>query len=207
LSTLPVRHPRIAWRDSSRATDSRTVRMALVPPNTVLVHQAYTLFWREGGPREEAYALGVMSSLPFDWYARQLVESHVTVEFINSAPIPVPNPDNPLRRLVEVTGGRLAAVDDRFGRWADQVGVPVASVAEGEKASLVAELDAAVGLLYGLSNEDMTMIFEGFHAGWDYWARLQAVLTHMTRLRATGNDVGSLAVGSRRATSSNHSTR
>ena len=56
-ATLPARHPRIAWRDSSRATDSRTVRVALVPPDVVLVHQAYTLFWREGGPREEAYAL------------------------------------------------------------------------------------------------------------------------------------------------------
>jgi hypothetical protein len=180
---LPARAPRIAWRDSSRATDSRTVRAALVPPSVVLVHQAYYLFWREGGKHDEAYVLGVVSSMPFDWYARQLVESHVTVEFMDSAPIPRPEQDHPLRgRVIEISG-RLAAVDDRYAEWADAVGVPVGGVNNAvEKDDLLAELDAAVAVLYGLGEDDVRVIFETFHEGWDYEPRLRTVLGHFRRL-------------------------
>ncbi len=180
--TLPARHPRIAWRDSSRATDSRTVRAALIPPDTILVHQAYTLFWRQGGPQEEAYALGVMCSIPFDWFARQLVESHVTVELINSSPIPDRVRDDPVRRRVEEIAGRLAAVDRRYQSWAKAVGVPVGSVKAAEKDDLVAELDAAVALLYGLDESDLRHVFETFHVGWRYEGRLDAALGHFRRL-------------------------
>src|SRR5207344_2095327 len=103
--TLPALHPRIAWRDVARATDTRTVIAAFVPPSTILVHQAYYLFWRDGSPATQAYTLGVLSALPFDWYARQMVESHVTVEFMRSAPVPRVPEVNPLRRrVVEITG-------------------------------------------------------------------------------------------------------
>jgi hypothetical protein len=182
-TSLPAQKPRIAWRDSSRATDSRTVRVALVPPDVVLVHQAYYLFWRDGVLPDEAYVLGVLSSIPFDWYARQLVESHVTVEFMDSAPVPRPVRDDPLRRRVEEIAGRLAAVDDRYAVWADAVGVPVGGVRDpNEKADLVAELDAAVALLYGLDEQDVGVVFETFHEGWDYESRLRAVLEHFRRL-------------------------
>lgn len=158
------------------------MRVALVPPYTVLVHQAYTLFWRDGGPREEAYALGVLVSIPFDWYARQLVESHVTVEFVNAAPVPTRDPDDPLRRRVEVVAGRLAAADGRFLPWAQAVGVEVGSLASSESEHLVAELDALVALLYGLDEADVVRIFETFHVGWDYQPRLASVLDHFRRL-------------------------
>jgi hypothetical protein len=182
-NTLPARHARIAWRDSSRATDSRTVRAALIPPDVVLVHQAYTLFWRDGGPREEAFAIGLLSSIPFDWFARQLVESHVTVEFMNSAPVPGWEPDDLLRRRAEELAGRLAAVDERYQHWADAVGVPIGSITDqDEKEDAVAELDAAVGHLYGLSESDVVTIFETFHEGWDYHSRLDAVLAHHRRM-------------------------
>lgn len=181
-STLPARNPRIAWRDSSRAADSRTARAALVPPDTILVHQAYTIFWRDGTPRDEAYLLGVICSIPFDWYARQLVESHVTVEFMNSSPIPVAGDGSDLRRRVEVIAGRLAAVDERYGRWADAVGVGIGGVDVSERPSLLAELDALVAHLYGLSQDDLKVIFETFHIGWDYSGRVADVLDHYREL-------------------------
>lgn len=177
-ATLPAAHPRIAWRDSSRATDSRTVRVALIPPNTVLVHQAYTLFFRSGGPRAEAFVLGVLSSIPFDWFARQLVESHVTVEFINSAPVPSPSVNPRVSAEVTRIAGHLAAIDDRFEGWAAEVGVEVQSVAPEQRDDLVARLDAAVAHLYGLSKADLTFVFETFHPGWDFAPRLATVLDH-----------------------------
>lgn len=151
-----------------------------------MVHQAYYLFWRDGAPSTQAYVLGILSSLPFDWYARQLVETHVTVEFMRSSPIPRPVPDAPLRMRVTEIAGRLAAIDSRYADWAAKVGVPVGSVTTQEdKDDLVVELDAVVSLLYGLSRADVQHIFATFHRGWDYQPRLAAVLAHFDRWAAS----------------------
>jgi hypothetical protein len=158
-ATLPCQRPRIAWRDVARATDTRTVIAALVPPRRILVHQAYYLFWRDGGPVEEAYALGVLCSVPFNWYARRMVESHVTVEFMLAAPIPRPSQEDPLRQRVTEIAGRLTAVDDRYVDWADAVGVPVGSAIDSAaRDDLIAELDAVVALAYGLDRDDVQRI-------------------------------------------------
>jgi hypothetical protein len=182
-ATLPAQHPRIAWRDSSRARDSRTVRAALVPPNTILVHQAYTIFFRRGDACDEAWLLGVLCSMPFDWFARQFVESHVTVEFLTSTPVPARDRDSGLQRRVQQIAGRLAAVDERYRAWAEAVGVPVASVSDDERLDLLAELDSAVALLYGLTQSDVRLIYDTFHEGADYSQRRDAVMAHMRSLR------------------------
>ncbi len=76
----------------------------------------------------------------------------------------------------------LAAVDDRYEDWARAVGVPVGSVSEEDKPDLLAELDAAIALLYELDESDVRHIFQTFHAGWDYHDRLGRVLVHFDRL-------------------------
>ena len=72
--TLPCLHPRITFREVTRATDSRTVICALLPAERALIHKAPYLFRRKGTEADEAYLLGVMSSIPLDWYARRYVE-------------------------------------------------------------------------------------------------------------------------------------
>ncbi|MCY3698155.1 MAG: hypothetical protein OXH46_00775 [Gemmatimonadetes bacterium] len=67
--TLPCLNPRIAFRRISRATDSRTVRASLVPPNTCLTDVAPYFLWPRGDEKDEAYLLGVISSISLDWYA------------------------------------------------------------------------------------------------------------------------------------------
>ncbi|MEU3281447.1 Eco57I restriction-modification methylase domain-containing protein [Streptomyces antibioticus] len=182
VNTLPCMAPRIAWRDVARATDSRTLVAALVPPETILVHLAYYLFWREGGPRQQAYALGVLSAMPFDWFARQMVEQHVTIEFMRAAPIPPFQDGAPLCDRVVHIAGRLAAVDERYAGWAVEAGVPVGSITDGsERDDLVAELDAVTAHLYGLRKNDLEQIFRTFHRGWNYQERLSAALTHFDR--------------------------
>ena len=49
---------------------------------------------------------------------------------------------------------------------------------EATKNGLIAELDAVVAHLYGLSRADVEHIFATFHRGWDYRPRLTAVLEH-----------------------------
>lgn len=182
--TLPCRYARVAFRDVARATDTRTVIAALVPPEIVMTNKAPYLLWPEGDERDEAYLLGVLCSIPLDWYARRIVEISVNFHIFNGFPIPRPGRDDPLRLEVEAIAGRLAAVDARYDAWAKAVGVPVTSVDDDEKPDLVARLDAAVALLYGLDAGDVRHIFETFHAGWDYHARLEAVLYHYRDLSA-----------------------
>jgi hypothetical protein len=181
--TLPCRYPRVAFRDVARATDSRTVIAALVPGSIVITNQAPYLLWQEGDERDQAYLLGVLCSIPLDWYARRVVETHVNFHIFNGFPIPRANRNDPLRRRAEQIAGRLAAVDDRYVYWAESVGVPVGSVGSSEeKDDLIFELDAAVGHLYGLSEGDVVTIFETFHEGWDHRPRLEAVLEHYRRM-------------------------
>ena len=46
--TLPCFRPRVAFRDVSRATDSRTVRVALLPSKVFIANQAPYLLWPRG---------------------------------------------------------------------------------------------------------------------------------------------------------------
>jgi hypothetical protein len=182
-TSLPCLHPRVAFREIARATDTRTVIAALVPPNVVLTHKAPYLLFPSGEKRDEAFLLGLLCSIPLDWYARCLVENGVSFFLFSSFPNPDPGRAHPLRRRVEEIAGRLASVDERYAEWAAAVGVPVGSVTtEEEKQELVAELDACVALLYGLDERQLGHVFETFHPTWDYEPRLERVLAHFHRL-------------------------
>jgi hypothetical protein len=180
---LPMHHARIAFRDVCRSNDSRTAIVCLLPPEIVLVHKAPFLVRRKGDERDEAYLLGVMSSVPFDWYARRLVELAMTFEVLTPMPVPRPQASDERRTRVIEVAGRLASRDERFSIWADAVGVPVNSVdTPDEQAALEAELDALVAHLYGLSRDQLGHVFATFHRGWDYAPRLGSVLGYFDAL-------------------------
>ena len=181
-ATLPCLHPRIAIRKVTRATDTRTVRTALVPGNRVLTDAAQYLAWSKGDEIDEAYLLGVLSSIPLDWYARRFVEVNLNFHILNALPIPRPNRNDLLGMEVVEISGRLAAVDERFSEWAEEVGVTVGSVRASERDDLIARLDAAVALLYRLDEDDLNVIYSTFHEGWNYEPRLSAVLQHHREL-------------------------
>jgi len=77
-------------------------------------------------------------------------------------------------------------VDEGFANWAKAVGVKCGPLQEAEKRDLIAELDAVVGHLYGLTEQQLVHIFETFHEGWDYEPRLNAVLRHFRAHGQTG---------------------
>ncbi len=175
---LPCKFPRIAFRDVTRATDSRTVRAALVPPNILLIHLAPSLLFPRGDESDVAYLIGILSSLSLDWYARRFVETHLTYAVINPFPIPRPEPKDSLRKRVIALAGRLASPDDRFADWATKVSVACGPLPEDQRADYIHELDAVVAHLYGLNESQLRHIFESFHEGWDFTARLTATLKH-----------------------------
>ena len=181
-TTLPIEKPRIAFRNITRSTDSRTVITSLVPPSVGIANHAPYLFTNEDIPTE-AFLLGIMSSIPFDWVARRIVEINLNFFIFNSLPIPLPPSNSPHKAELQTLAARLAAVDDRYADWAKQAGVTVGSVkSEDEKQDIIHRIDALVAHLYGLDETDLQTIFETFHKGWDYKPRLNAVLEHFRKL-------------------------
>ena len=181
-ATLPCFVPRIAFRDVTNRTNQRTLIACLLPPRVFIGNQAPYLLWPRGDELDEAFLLGVLSSIPLDWYARRFVETHVNYFVFN--PFPVPRPDRTDRnwqRVVQLAG-RLACPDDRFAEWAEKVGVECGPLGADEKNDMIHRLDAVVAHLYGLDEHQLVHIFETFHEGWDYGNRLDAVLHHYRSL-------------------------
>ncbi|MER3389268.1 MAG: hypothetical protein RJQ01_04470 [Microcella sp.] len=177
--SLPLDRARIAFRDVTNQTNSRTTLACLIPPGSAVVHNAPFLVNRRGDEKAEAFLLGVMSSIPFDWGARRWVELHLTFEVLAALPVPRYMPGTAIADRIVQIAGRLAAVDERYTDWATEVGVTTGSVTDPvEKQALIAELDALVALSYDLTREQIEHVFATFHRGWNYDDRLAAVLEH-----------------------------
>ena len=176
---LPMDRPRIVFRKIARATDSRTSIACLIPPGNSITEAGQIVVTVHGGAKQEAFLLGVLSSIPFDWAARRWVEMNFNFYVMNPLPVPLYTESSVhCARVMEIAGS-LAASDDRYAIWAAEVGVPMGSVnSQVHKDELIAELDALVSLLYGLSEDQVEHVFATFHRGWKYEPRLEAVMQH-----------------------------
>jgi len=176
----PIHFPRIAFRDVTNRTNTRTLVTALIPPGVVTVQTAPWVLWLdpEHPIAEEAYLVGIMSSLPLDWWCRRFIEQHADQEAFNCLRIPDPRTLPKLSGRAIALAGRLASVDRRFCRWAEAIGVPDGPLDAAEKNALISELDAIVAHLYGLTERQLYTIFETFHEGWDFEDRLRETLKH-----------------------------
>lgn len=177
-SNLPCRFPRLAFRDVTNSIDTITMRVSLIPARVFVTHAAPYFLWPKGDECDVTFLLGVMSSIPLDWYARRFVGLHASFYIINPFPIPRPPRDNAGWARVVKLAGRLACPDGRFEEWARAVGVGHGPLDPEEKEDIIAELDAIVAHLYGLSDEQLVHIFGTFHETWNYEARLDAVLRY-----------------------------
>ncbi len=159
-------------------TNQRTVIACLVPPEVFITNKGPYFLWPRGDEKDEAYLLGVLCSIPLEWYARRFVEINVNFFIINPFPIPRPARDDPLWQRTVLLAGRLACPDERFAEWAEAVGVIHGPLAADEKEDMIHELDAVAAHLYGLGERQLIHIFETFHEGWDFGSRLEGVLHH-----------------------------
>ena len=137
------------------------------------------LLWPRGDEKDQAYLVG-RSLLRSRSIGMPGGSSKVNVNFFIFNPFPIPRPsrDDPRWQRVVALAGRLAAPDHRFAAWAKAVGVEHGKLPEDEKQDMIAELDALAARLYGLTERQLTHVFETFHEGWDYETRLRAVLKH-----------------------------
>lgn len=151
---------RVAFRDVSRATDSRTVRACLIPAGVLLTNKAPYLAFAGGGPLEQAACLGLMNSLAFDWQARRFIETNVNFFLLELLSLP-DLADEDLEAIVNAAA-RLSAVDDRFGDFAAATGVTCGELDEAEQERRRVEIDARVAHAWNLAVPDLELIFRDF---------------------------------------------
>jgi len=151
---------RVAFRDVSRATDSRTVRACLVPPAVLLTNKAPYLSFAVGDDRARAACLGIMNSLPFDWQARRYVE--INLNFFILEGLVVPDLDDADVAAVAASAARLSCADERFAELAENVGVETGPLGDGERERLRVEIDARVARAWSLTAEDLDVLLADF---------------------------------------------
>lgn len=152
---------RVAFRDVSRATDSRTVRAALVPPDVFLTNTAPYLAFVDGDDGARAGCLGVLNSLPFDWQARRYVETHMNYFVLEL--LAVPRFDDESWDALVRASARLSCGDPRFAEFASNTGVAVASLTGTERLKEEVEVDAQACRAWGLTPADLPTLYADFN--------------------------------------------
>lgn len=159
-STHPIHQYRIAFRDVTRSSDSRTVRACLIPPRTPLTDTAPYIIFFGWATNYKLGVLAVLNSIAFDWLARRYAESHLKYFILNSLTFPPPE-DTPWERIGSLAA-RLSCVDDRFAEFAAEAGVECGPLTDAERDDMRAEIDALVARAYGLTADELRFIFTDF---------------------------------------------
>ena len=163
-ATHPIHYCRIAFRDVTNRTNSRTVIARLVPPRTPLADTApYLISCVEKAPPPAipfASTLAVFNSLFFDWLSRRYIELHLKYFILNSLTFP-PLGDADWPRISRLAA-ELSCVDERFAKFADEAGVDWGLLPEYQRMDKRAEIDALVAHAYGLTADELRFIFTDF---------------------------------------------
>lgn len=151
---------RVAFRDVARATDSRTVIAALIPPRILLTNKAPYLAFVQDRDLDRACCLGVMNSLVFDWQARRFVE--INLNFFILEGLCLPSLDDETYVAIARAAARLSCVDDRFADFARSTGVDCGPLDPDEHERLRVEIDALVARAWELTADDLETVLEDF---------------------------------------------
>ena len=157
---LEIDRARLAFRDQTNRTNSRTILACVVPPGVLLNNKAPYLAFIKGNPKCQAACLAIMNSLPFDWQARRFIEMNVNFFLLEG--LYLPDLDDESFDAIARAAAQLSSVDNRFADFASANGVEVASLHPAERTSLRVEIDARVARAWSLTTADLSVIFRDF---------------------------------------------
>jgi SAM-dependent methyltransferase len=146
---------RAGFCDVTGQTNERTLLTAVIPPGVVCGNKVPTVLF--GSPSGEGESLvhlwvALMNSIPVDWLARRITTTSMNYFLLMSIPLPPITPDDPVgARIIELSRA-LTESEGRRRPTLDACGA----------AQARAEIDVLVARAYGLSAEDLQLIFEDF---------------------------------------------
>lgn len=151
---------RVAFRDVTRSTDSRTVRACLIPPEHFLTNKAPYLTFVDPDQRATAACLALMNSLAFDWQARRFVETNLNFFILEG--LRLPQLDDTTFESIATAAARLSCPDDRFADFARELGVEHGPLDDDQRLRLRVEIDALVAHAWKLSSEELDLVIGEF---------------------------------------------
>lgn len=149
-SASRMKRSRIGFCDITGQTNERSLLAARIPSGVACGNKVPTLAFSEGGPDREDLFLALANSLAVDWMLRRMVTTTVNFFILDSLPLPNIPENSPI-------GRQLIALARRVSDAEGAVGVTRAQVGE-----LRARMDALVAVAWGLSLDDMRLIFRDF---------------------------------------------
>ena len=159
-SSHPITHCRIAFRDVTNRTNSRTVIACLTPPRVPLTNKAPYLIFSGWNTLSQSSVLGILNSIPFDWIARRYVETNLNFFILNMLNIP-PSGNIPWKRIGSIAA-RLSCTDNRFADFAHEAGVECGPLSQEDSDQLRAQIDALVAHAYELTADELRFVFTDF---------------------------------------------
>jgi len=154
---------KLGFRKVSSSTNVRTSIACILPPRSFTV-DATTLVVPIGDRptstkylKTISYLCGVMNSFVFDFLVRSRVSMNIAMFVIYQTPIP-----NEIDDQIAKIAARLNAVDERYARFASQLGVKSGDLSMKERIELFANLNARVARHYGLSKTELSAILDTF---------------------------------------------
>lgn len=167
----------LAYRDVTKSTNERTFILSCIPDSAGVGHTA-TLLYAERGCMPGAVLLGMMSSLTFDYVARQKNGGKHMSTFI-AKQLPVLTPDqipSTMQWQIVKRVAELCYFNHDMDGWASELWEEMSEEQRAElpqlgaqqpwiynperRATLQAELDAIFAHLYGLDTEDLVYILD-----------------------------------------------
>ena len=144
FTTRVARRARLAYRDVASATNRLTLIAAIVPARAVTTH---TLFCLRTPPAYERQLVlcALLNSFVANYLVRLRVSTHVTIAITSRMPVPVVGDDDPVA-----------------ARLANLVRELMTSALPVEEMPQYVELQAIVGLLYGLERDEFEHILGTF---------------------------------------------
>jgi hypothetical protein len=171
---IPPKKCFIAFRDITRVTDNRTMIASFIPYSGVLNTAPLIITGDNISDREECCLLGNMNSFTFDFVTRQKV-GHIHLNFYIVEQLPVLAPDfysqkcpwsknQTLENWISDRVLKLTCTSNDMIPLAKAAGFkpPVHKWNEAERMDLMAQLDAAYFLLYGIEENDVEYILSTF---------------------------------------------
>ncbi|MHC4176160.1 MAG: Eco57I restriction-modification methylase domain-containing protein [Planctomycetota bacterium] len=187
----------LCYKDVTSATNQRTMIAGMIPHAAVVNSAPLVLTGEEIGPRQECCLLGNLNSYALDFVARQKVGG-VHLNFFIVEQLPLLSPDRhgdrcpwdkryTLERWISDRVLKLTCTADDMRPLAEAAGFdpPVHKWNPAERAEVMAELDAAFFLLYGIRREDVEYILSTFSVakrGEDATGRLFPVETSILEI-------------------------
>jgi hypothetical protein len=154
----------MGWRRNSRSTDERTCIVSIAPAYGIGDSHFLMTPLNKNGKDLAAELIGSLSSLPFDFVARQKVGG-VNFSFYYMAQLPVLPPsayDSTAIDFIHPRVLELTYTGHDLQPWAQDLGYdgPPFSFDPDRRALLRAELDAYYAHLYGLNRDELRYILD-----------------------------------------------